>query len=163
MIMSVAFDPQILDFGAVAAGSAGPAYDPDVFAHPPPLPPGSVTCTGCPAGNITASIIGDTTHFKIGVFAYKVLVVRGIHYVEVGSSDGVTKLPVSQGQVVSVQVGYDAKSATGTVNATLVIHGDNPAWGADSLIPLTFSVIPVRTIETAFGSPVVTIAPGGAR
>src|ERR1700731_2240001 len=112
--MGVTFAPQSLDFGAVAAGSAGPSYDPgNLPADPPPFPPGTVLGTGCPAGNITASLQGDTTHFKIvSITVYKVLFFHGINYVPVGSSDGVTKLAVSQGQAVSVQIQYDAKSAT---------------------------------------------------
>lgn len=162
--MSVTFAPQSLDFGAVAPGSAGPTYDPDSFpAAPPPFPPGTVLGTGCPAGNVTASIQGDTTHFKIvRVTVYKTFIFHGVHYNPVGSSDGVVKLPVSQGQAVSVQVEYDVQSAAGVgLSAALIIHGDTPAWGSDSRVPLTVSVNPVQTIRTAFGSPAVAISPGG--
>jgi hypothetical protein len=165
MTMSPTFSPSSLDFGSDLTGSTGPAYDPDVFASPPPFPPGTVWFWGgsdSPAGNITASITGDTTHFKIiNVTAYKPFVVHGLHYRPVGSSDGIAPLAVSTGQAVAVQIQYNLENATGTLHAILQIHGDTPAWAPDTQIPLTVSVIPIRKIGTAFGKAGVTISQGG--
>jgi hypothetical protein len=165
--MSPTFSPNSLDFGSDLAGSTGPAYDPDSFPrNPPPFPPGTVYFWGgsdSPAGNITASITGDTTHFKIlNVTVYKPLVVHGLHYEPIGSSDGVTPLAVSTGQAVSAQIQYNLENATGTLFAILQIHGDTPAWAPETHIPLTLSVIPIRQIRTTFGKPGVTISQGGA-
>ena len=64
--MSVTFNPKSLEFGAVAAGSAGPPPPADYI--PIQDLPGVVMFWGgqdSPAGNITASIQGDPTHFSV--------------------------------------------------------------------------------------------------
>jgi len=156
--MGVTFTPPRLDFGSDFVGAVGPNFDP---ANDDPNQLGRANLWAAPAGTITASIQGlNPANFKVvSVTVYKIL--GGFrHYLVEGRSDGITPLPVSAGQVVSIQVEYSLTNATGSLSATLEVQSSTPAWTADP-IPLTVSVIPVRKIETTFGTDHVTIVPGG--
>jgi hypothetical protein len=146
MSVSVAFSPQRLDFGGVAAGSGGPdiSVDPNVATVFPEAMSfsGGIQIARAPANaGVTATIAGVDSIFTVRDLTVLDFVLREVDPIElphgfsgplpkhrvlvpVDATDGVTPLPVRRGQFVVARVAYAAPAGGGVFNGSLILQGD---------------------------------------
>ena len=140
----VVFTPSTgLNFGGVLPGSSGPDITVDPSFGPPAISfNGGVEIQAVPAdAQVTATIEGDTTHFKVRDITVMEWVLEPVdpgelppgHHgpppkvkvlEQVAQSDGTKPLAVKKDQFVLVRVEYEALHVEGTFTATLLINGD---------------------------------------
>ncbi len=135
------FTPVSLDFGAVAPGSTGPnpvGGGASVTINMA----GGVTYDGAPAGTVSASISGDTVHFKLsGItifdWVWQAVPPGDLPAVPAGhprphpkervlqqvAQSGGSELPVAKGQFVLIQVRYNTMRLVDWIRAKAPFGG----------------------------------------
>jgi len=165
MPTSVQFDPHSLNFGGVPPGSQGPniTLDPS-FPIDALSSAGGIGIKAPVAANVTATVIGDTSHFSVRDVFVRHFVMRDVDPNElphghhgplpkervleiVSNGDGSLPLRVEAGQFLLIRVQYAALAKAGSFAGTLVIQGDT--WNTIR-IPLSLFLGEVTTtISTA--------------